>query len=176
MLHILLRLLLAPDVPKEAISCTLAGRNLRVHHHCIKFDRWHNASKPARQVSKSKKSDSTVDLIQSPAQGLRNTEVHEDHADQQAASIDITDLRLEVGLCCVIQVGHGEDNDKGGEPEEGSTDGHDLLPVLADGEFSGDEPGEGAPCQVEEEDLKKGRKNINVGTQTTKGEETARRE
>lgn len=39
MLHIPLRLLLAPDVPKEVISCPLAGRNPRVHHHCIKLDR-----------------------------------------------------------------------------------------------------------------------------------------
>lgn len=96
-----------------------------------------------------------VDLLEGQTLGLVDAEVNEDETDATEATPDEEHLRLEVGVAGagVDHVGGGVGDGPVQEPVGGGGDGETLGTGLEGEEFTGDDPGDGAPRAGKEEDV-----------------------
>jgi hypothetical protein len=96
-----------------------------------------------------------VDLLQGQTLSLVDEEVDENETDATEATPDEEHLSLEVGVAGagVDHVGGGVGDGPVQEPVGGGGDGETLGTGLEGEEFTGDDPGDGAPGAGEEEDV-----------------------
>lgn len=96
-----------------------------------------------------------VNLLQGETLSLVDAEVDEHKTDATETAPDEEHLRLEVGVARagVDHVGGGVGDSPVQEPVGGGGDGETLGTGLEGEEFTGDDPGDGAPGGGEEEDV-----------------------